>query len=57
MDWLQMAWERLHNLASVRSILLIKMAENLLTSQTIILSASQEALCFLKSLFYIINDF
>jgi hypothetical protein len=35
-DWIQMACERFQNLASVMSILVIKLAANLLTNPTII---------------------
>jgi hypothetical protein len=45
-DWIQMACERFQNLAIVMSILVIKVAENLLSKPKIIHSTSQEAFFF-----------
>jgi len=43
-DWIQMACERFQNLVFVMNILVINVAENLLTNRTIIQSTSQELL-------------
>ena len=45
-DWIQMDCERFQNLVLVMDILVINVAENLLTNPTIIQSTSQQAFFF-----------